>query len=86
MNSKLSQDFYQARKRQDLRTRYGLNVYVHASPGREVPLANVIQTRNRKHRRAAAKPAACTKPLMLSTLGSTGKRGGGEVGKEEVGL
>jgi len=26
-------------------------------------------TRNRKHRRAAAKPAACAKPLMLSTPG-----------------
>ena len=38
------------------------------------------QTRNRKHRRAAAKPAACAKPLMLSTLGSKGREG--EVGKE----
>jgi len=33
-------------------------------------------TRNCKHRQGAAKPAACTKPLMLSTLGSKGKRGG----------
>jgi len=33
-------------------------------------------TRNRKHRRAAAKPAVCAKPLMLSTLGSKGKRAG----------
>jgi len=33
-------------------------------------------TRNRKHRRAAAKPAACAKPLMLSTSGSKGQRGG----------
>jgi len=28
-----------------------------------------MQIRNRKHRRDAAKPAACAKPLMLSTLG-----------------
>jgi len=43
-----------------------------------------IPTRNRKHRRAAAKPTACAKPLMLSTPGSKGKRRGkgGEVGKE----
>ena len=40
------------------------------------------RTRNRKHRRAAAKPAACAQPLMLSTLGSTGKGMEGEVGKE----
>ena len=33
-------------------------------------------TRHRKHRRAAAKPAACAKPLMLSALGSQGKKGG----------
>ena len=33
------------------------------------------QTRNCKHRRAAAKPAACAKLLMLSTLGSKGKWG-----------
>ena len=33
------------------------------------------KTRNRNHRRAAAKPAACAKPLMLSTLGSKGKMG-----------
>jgi len=32
------------------------------------------RTRNRKHRQAAAKPAACAKPLMLSTLGSKAKR------------
>jgi len=31
-------------------------------------------TRNRKHRQAASKPAACAKPLMLSTLGRKGKR------------
>ena len=31
-------------------------------------------TRNCKHRRAAAKPAACAKPLMLSTAGKKGKR------------
>ena len=37
---------------------------------------NRNRTRNRKHRRAAAKPAACAEPLMLSTLGSKGKRGG----------
>ena len=35
-----------------------------------------LSTRNRKHRRAAAKPAACAKPLMLSTPGSKGKREG----------
>ena len=28
---------------------------------------NIYKTRNRKHHRAAAKPAACAKPLMLST-------------------
>ena len=39
-------------------------------------------TRNRKHRQATAKPAACAKPLMLSTLGReprgiyVGKKGG----------
>jgi len=35
---------------------------------------DATQTRNRKHRRAAAKPAACAKHLMLSTPGSKGKR------------
>ena len=35
------------------------------------------QTRNHKHRRAAAKPAACAKPLMLSTVGTKRKRKGG---------
>ena len=39
-------------------------------------LKHYFKTRNRKHRRAAAKPAVCAKPLMLSTLGSKGKRGG----------
>jgi len=39
-------------------------------------IQNNCQTRNRKHRRAAAKPAACAKPLMLSTPGSKGKRRG----------
>ena len=34
------------------------------------------KTRNRKQRRAAAKPAACAKPLTRSTLGSKGKRAG----------
>ena len=38
---------------------------------------SLIQTRNRKRRQAAAKPAACAKPLMLATLGSKGKRDGG---------
>ena len=38
--------------------------------------SNIWGTRNRKHRRAAAKPAACAKPLMLSTVGSKGQRGG----------
>ena len=42
----------------------------------------MILTRNRKHRRAAAKPAACARPLMLSTLGRKGKKGEGEVEKE----
>ena len=37
---------------------------------------NKQTTRNRKHRRAAAKPAACANPLMLSTPGSKGKRSG----------
>jgi len=32
-------------------------------------LGKISETRNRKHRRAAAKPAACAKPLMLSTAG-----------------
>ena len=32
-----------------------------------------IYTRNRKHRPAAAKPAACAKPIMLSTVASKGK-------------
>jgi len=32
-------------------------------------------TGNRKHRQAAAKMAACARPLMLSTLGTKGKRG-----------
>ena len=35
------------------------------------------QTRNRKRRGAAEKPAACAKPLMLSTVRSKGKREGG---------
>ena len=35
-----------------------------------------LLTRNRKHRRAAAKPAACAEPLMLSTPATKGKRGG----------
>jgi len=29
----------------------------------------IYVTRNHKYRQAAAKPAACAKPLMLSTLG-----------------
>jgi len=37
---------------------------------------SMIETINHKHRQAAAKPAACAKPIMLSTLGSKGKRGG----------
>jgi len=35
------------------------------------------KTRNREHRRTAAKPAACTKTLMPLTVGSKGKRKGG---------
>ena len=34
----------------------------------------IIITVNRKHRRAAAKPAAYAKPLMLSTAGREGQR------------
>ena len=48
-----------------------------------------LKTGNRKQLRAAAKPAACAKPLMLSTLGReggiyVGKKGGkeNELGKE----
>ena len=37
-------------------------------------------TRNCKHRRAAAKPAACAKPLMLSILAGKGKGFGTEEG------
>jgi len=43
-------------------------------------------TRNRKHRRAAAKPAACVQNLMLLTVGSKGGKEGGRratVGSEE---
>ena len=39
-------------------------------------------TRNRKHRQAAAKSAACAKPLMLSTVGERKRRKEGEVGNE----
>ena len=36
-----------------------------------------IQTRNHKHRRAAAKPAACAKPLMHAVNSrEQGKEGG----------
>ena len=46
----------------------------------------MLITRNRKHRRATAKPAACTKSLILSTLGREGRiyvgKEGGEVEKE----
>ena len=38
---------------------------------------NYYETRNRKHRRDAAKPAACAKPLMLSTLGARERGEGG---------
>ena len=37
-------------------------------------LKTTRKTRNRKHRRAAAKLAACARPLVLSTLGRKGKR------------
>ena len=36
--------------------------------------AETKQTRNLKHRQAAAKLAAFAKPLMLSTLGRKGRR------------
>ena len=36
-----------------------------------------VNTRNRKHRRAAAIPAAYAKPLTPSTLGRRGKREAG---------
>jgi len=39
-------------------------------------IGGYLKTRNRKHRRAAAKPAACAKPLMLSKVGSQGGRAG----------
>jgi len=35
------------------------------------------ETRNRKHRRATAKPEACAKPIMLSTVGRKEKKKGG---------
>ena len=46
------------------------------------------KTRNRKHRRAAAKPAACAKPLMPSIPESKGKRKGrrkGRTGRKDGG-
>ena len=46
---------------------------------------SMINTRNHKHRRAAAKPAACAKPLMLSTLGRKGKREGRREGRWKEG-
>ena len=58
-------------------SRYANEIELFAS--RKYPYIAIditITTRNRKHRRAAAKPAACAKPLMLSTPGSKGKRGG----------
>jgi len=39
-----------------------------------------MATRNRKHRRAAAKPAAFAKPLMLSKVG---RQRGIYIGREE---
>jgi len=42
----------------------------------------IITSRNRKHRRAIAKPAACTESLRLSTVRGEGGRNGREVGKE----
>ena len=46
-------------------------------------VSNTFQTRNNKHPRAAAKPAACAKPLMLSTLWRKGK--GRDSGRREGG-
>jgi len=43
-----------------------------------------LKTRKRKHRRVAAKPAACAKPLMLSTL-QRNKDGGTKGGTVEGG-
>ena len=52
--------------------------YAHMISDGHVSIDDVmvkVKTRNRKHRRrAAAKPAACAKPLMLSTLWRKGKR------------
>ena len=43
-------------------------------------IKSICGTRNRKHRRAAAKPAACAKHLMLSTeKGKEGVTKGGTV-------
>jgi len=43
-------------------------------------LVNNTSTKNRKHRRYTAKLAACTKPLMLSTVRGQGAR---DTGREE---
>jgi len=44
-----------------------------------------FSTSNPEHRRAAAKPAACPKRLMLSTTGRRDRvREGGQVGKDVV--
>ena len=40
-------------------------------------VAVAYKTRNRKHRRASAKLAACAKPLMLATVERKEKREGG---------
>ena len=54
-----------------------LNDCCHQQLGRShVDNSVVLRTRNRKHRRAAAKPAACAKPLMLSRVGRKGNREG----------
>jgi len=58
---------------------------MHANPVQQVRLLKSISTRNRKHRRVAAKPAACTKPLMLSTLRRKGKRKGRREGRWKEG-
>jgi len=46
-------------------------------------IAKYLGTRNHKHRRAAAKPAACAKPLILSTLWRKEGEVGKEVGRDE---
>jgi len=46
----------------------------------DVLSGSISITRNRQLRRAAAKPAVCAKPLMLSTVASEGHGQGGREG------